>query len=493
MSNYISSVNFNRISGLASGIDYESIINNLMKAERAPLDRLNQNKTLLEWKQEDYKSLAKELYDFNQQVFNMQLSSSYKAKTVGVSNEVIASATASTSAVNGIYTLDVTALAKPAYMASSEDLPTSYNSDGSKKTLKEQFSSITASGSVNLHIANGDKEATITVDLDNDTIYTLASKITNSGIGITASYDENMHRFFIMSNTTGSTNNISYTDIVVSDDSSTLMSDILKLPTSASGSDAQFEFNGLAFTQPTNSFTINGLNVNLKAAGTSTITVNNDTDYIFNQIKDILNKYNTVIADINSKLSEERYSDYLPLTDDQREQLTDKQQEQWEEKARSGLLKNDPMLSKILTSMRNAIYTKVGSDPAYDSLADIGVTTGLWYENGKLYIDDSKLRDAIENNPDAVINLMQGVMSKMNDVIDNGLDSIKQYAGDYLGITLYDQSSLSRQIRDMNDRISEMEDRLSEIEDRYYREFTQMEEMISQMNAQSAWLSQQFQ
>jgi Flagellar hook-associated protein 2 C-terminus. len=133
MSNYISSVNFNRISGLASGIDYESIINNLMKAERAPLDRLNQNKTLLEWKQEDYKSLAKELYDFNQQVFNMQLSSSYKAKTVGVSNEVIASATASTSAVNGIYTLDVTALAKPAYMASSEDLPTSYNSDGSKK------------------------------------------------------------------------------------------------------------------------------------------------------------------------------------------------------------------------------------------------------------------------------------------------------------------------------------------------------------------------
>lgn len=136
MSNYISSVNFNRISGLASGIDYESIINNLMKAERAPLDRLNQNKTLLEWKQEDYKSLAKELYDFNQQVFNMQLSSSYKAKTVGVSNEVIASATASTSAVNGIYTLDVTALAKPAYMASSEDLPTSYNSDGRQKNLE---------------------------------------------------------------------------------------------------------------------------------------------------------------------------------------------------------------------------------------------------------------------------------------------------------------------------------------------------------------------
>ncbi|MDI6601796.1 MAG: flagellar filament capping protein FliD [Thermoanaerobacteraceae bacterium] len=486
----LNSVNFNRVSGLASGIDYESIINNLMKAERIPLDKLNQNKTILEWKQQDYKSLAKDIYDFNQQVFNMQLSSSYKAKTVGVSNEVIASATASTSAVNGIYTLDVTALAKPAYMASSENLPTSYNSDGSKKTLKEQFSSITASGSVNLSIVNGGKEATITVDLDNDTIYTLASKITNSGIGITASYDENLHRFFIMSNTTGSTNNISYKDI----DSSTLMSDILKLPTSASGSDAQFEFNGLAFTQPTNSFTINGLNVNLKAAGTSTITVNNDTDYIFNQVKDILNKYNDVISKINTKLSEERYPDYLPLTDDQREQLTDKQQEQWEEKARSGLLKNDPMLSSLLTSMRNAIYTKIDdADPSYDTLADIGVTTGFWYENGKLYIDDSKLRDAIENNSDAVINLMQGVMGKMNDVIDNGLDSIKQYAGDYLGVTLFDQSFLARQIRDMNDRILEMEDRLSVTEDRYYRQFTQMEQLISQMNAQSAWLAQQFQ
>lgn len=494
----LNSVNFNRISGLASGIDYETIINNLMKAERAPLDKLNQNRMILEWKQQDYKSLAKDIYDFNKQVFNMKLSSSYKAKNVGVSNSNVVDVSAGGSAVNGAYTINVTKLASPAYMTSTDNLPTAYNEDGSVKTLKEQFAEVTTdTGTFTISNGVGSEKISkeISINFNTDTVYTLASKITNAGIGVTASYDESTHRFFIMSNTTGSSNQISYTDVSVDGGLTNLMSDLLHLPTlEASGHDAVFEFNGTELTQSTNNFTINNMNITLKGTGTSTVTVSDDTDYIFNQIKDILNKYNDLTAKVNTKLSEERYPDYLPLTDDQREQLTDTQQEQWEEKAKSGLLKNDPMLSDLLTSMRKAIYTKINdADPAFDTLADIGITTGFWYENGKLYVDDNKLKDAIEADPNAVVNLMQGVMGNLNAEMDKGLDKIKQYAGDYLGITLYDQSFLSRQIRDTNERILEMEDRLSTIEDRYYRQFTQMEQMISQMNSQSAWLAQQFQ
>ncbi len=494
MSSTLDSINFNRISGLASGIDYETIIKNLMKAQSAPLDRLNQNKTLLQWKQQDYTDLAKKIYAFKQKVFNMELSSSYKAKTVSVSNNTVAGVTAGSSAVNGTYAINVSQLASAAYMTGTDDLPSAYKSDGTVMTLAEQFGITDETGE--FAISNGTSSKDISVNFSTDTVFTLASKINKAGIGVTASYDENIHRFSIMSNTTGSSNVLSYTDASVdtSDGAKDFLSQIMNLPESSTGKDAVFEFNGATLTQSNNSFQINGLSISLSSTGSTTLTVNDDNGHIYDQIKSILNDYNDLIAEINSKISEKKDNDCMPLTDDQREQLSDKQQEEWEEKAKAGLLNNDSILSNLLTSMRKSIYSKVdGADPAYDRLTDLGVTTGQWYENGKLYIDDDKLKNAVESDPDAAISLMKNIMSGLNTQIDDGLSKIKKNSGDYLGTDLYDQSYMANQIRDLNDRILDTQDRLKDIEDRYYSQFTQMEQMISQMNAQSAWLSQQFQ
>ena len=490
----VSSVNYNRVSGLASGIDYESIIKNLMQAQRAPLDKLNQDKTVLEWKQQDYTELAKKAYAFNQKVFDMEFTSYYRSKDVRVNGSSVANVTAGTQANNGTYNIDVKQLATAAYMTSTIDLPTAYNDDGGLKTMGEQFGILDDTGKFT--ISNGESSKEITVDFASDTIANLVAKINESDTGVTASYDDNLHRFFITSNSTGSSNVISYTDadVITGGGEKDFLNELMGLPQSSSGKDAVFEVNGAVLTQPANTFQITGLNISLAGKGKTSIIVGDDTDYIYDQVKGILNDYNDLISEINEKISEKRYLDYKPLTDDQRDQLSDTQQEKWEEKAKSGLLKSDPILSNLLFSMREAIYSKAdGADPSYDMLADLGITTGKWYENGKLYIDDNKLKDSTKKDPDAVISLMKNVMSNMHTQLNDGLNRIKRNSGDYLGIELYDQSFMARQIRDINDRILDTQDRLSNIEDRYYRQFTRMEQMISQMNAQSAWLSQQFQ
>ena len=79
---------------------------------------------------------------------------------------------------------------------------------------------------------------------------------------------------------------------------------------------------------------------------------NNDSSKVFENVKNFITKYNELIDKIQTKTSEERYRNYTPLTDAQREQLSDKQQEQWEEKAKSGLLRNDSILTNLLTKMR---------------------------------------------------------------------------------------------------------------------------------------------
>ena len=87
---------------------------------------------------------------------------------------------------------------------------------------------------------------------------------------------------------------------------------------------------------------------------------------------------------------------FLPLTDEQREKMSDKEIEKWEEKAQIGLLRNDRTLNSILSSMRGAM--SAGTDEG-DYLFQIGITTGEWKQGGKLVIDEEKLRKAVSEDP----------------------------------------------------------------------------------------------
>ncbi|MCG0277753.1 MAG: flagellar filament capping protein FliD [Thermanaeromonas sp.] len=264
----------------------------------------------------------------------------------------------------------------------------------------------------------------------------------------------------------------------------------------------------LTYTSSTNAPTVAGITLNLKKADPNnpvTITVSADTDAVFNAIKDFVNAYNELIGKINAKLTEPRYRDYLPLTDEQREQLSDEQEKKWEEKARSGLLQGDPLLQSILDKMRATMSAVVpGLSASADTLADIGITTGLYAERGKLYINEAKLREALSKDPVAVMRLFtkspedpkayneKGIAQRLYDDVENALKMLYAKAGSDVSFSRVDTSAIGREIAQLNERIAAWENRLRQIEDRYWRQFTALERAIARMNMQSAWLAQQF-
>lgn len=504
-----------RIGGLASGMDIDQLVSELMKAQRMRVDQIKQKKQQVEWQKADYRTINSSLMSLRNLTFNMKLQSTYMTMAASSGNETVVKATALTNASPGVYTITVDRLAKGAYVTSTGAM----GSAADKSTLQKQFN---LSSAEDITISVNGKD--VTVNTGTDSIYTLVDKINGltkddgSKLGVTASYDATLDRLFLSTAETGSAAEISLAQNSPDPVTGTNLLALLKLDTytyPVRGENAKFDLNGVNdLEQPTNEFTISGVKYSLTGTSADPVTVRvfRDTEAVYNSIKSFIEQYNTTIDLINKELTEERYRDYLPLTDDQREELSDEQEKKWEERARSGMLRNDMMLSGVTGKMRAAMSGVVdgispvavdGKTVYHNSLASIGIVTGDYSEKGKLYLknDGADLRKAIEADPDGVLKLFtqdseiegeKGIARRLYDEVNRGVELIIDKAGVESSFNIYDSSALAENIRDLDKQIANWETRLVEIEDRYWRQFTAMERAINQMNAQSAWLAQQF-
>jgi flagellar hook-associated protein 2 len=490
-----------RIGGLASGMDIDKIVSDLMKAERMPLDKLKQKKQLLEWQRDDYRSMNALLQDLDNFIFNnLILQSSMLKKKVTSSNDSVVSATASASAANVATNIEVQQIATSAIWLSDENI----------RVDKSNFS-VANDVTLTFTVTNGDgssKQATITIKQGTTLDGVISQLNSDPNLGISAFYDEQKGRVSIMKKDTGEKASIVLEDQGTADFFAqklgfTGAAKKTELTGKTDGKDAVFTINGLQTSRSSNTFTINGVTYTLKSAGTATITTSNDTDAMFNAIKAFVDKYNETISKINAELKEERYRDYPPLTDEQKQAMTDKQIDLWEEKAKSGLLRGDSILSSGLSKMRMDLYTKVeGSNitSGFSQLAEIGITTSSNYlDGGKLIIDETKLREKIQENPDAIYRLFnndntnyseKGIARRLRDTIKDTIGKIEQKAGKTIWTN--QQFAIGRDLIQIDSQIDRFEDRLKEIEDRYWRQFTAMEKAIQRANEQSMYLMNAF-
>ncbi|NLO40850.1 MAG: flagellar filament capping protein FliD, partial [Ruminiclostridium sp.] len=299
-------------------------------------------------------------------------------------------------------------------------------------------------------------------------------------------------------------------------------------PVTEQGVDAIAEIDNITITRNSNTFTVNGLEYTLKQKHAAdqigeTITVEQDVDAVYDSIKTFVDEYNKLVDMFSTKLTEKYDRDYQPLTDEEKEALSEKEIEKWEEKAKAGLLKNDSILQRIQSDMRMALISSV--EGVGISLSSIGITSKSWQDNGKLTIDEDKLKQAIREKPDEVKNLFiqksedvpsysrdltaqerstrskqQGLLNRISDILE---DNISIYRNKYgrKGILLEKagmegdaseyNSSIAKDIDDYNDRIKEMLDKLLKKEENYYREFSRLETYMNQMNSQMNWLMSQ--
>ncbi|TLS33070.1 flagellar hook-associated protein 2 [Geobacillus thermoleovorans] len=490
-----------RISGLASGMDIDKIVSDLMKAERMPLDKLKQKKQLLEWQRDDYRAMNTLLQGLDDYLFsNITLQSSMLKKTVSSSNESVVTATAGSSAANVAAAIQVNQVATSAV----------WLSDATKRVDKASFS-VDADVTLTINVTNGDgttKQAAITVKKGTTLDGVIAQLNSNLDLGVSAFYDEQTGRVSIMKKDTGAQASLVLADQATADFFAQKLGFAgaiagQELTGKTAGKDADITINGLQTTRSSNTFTINGVTYTVKGTGTAMVSVATDADAMFNAIKGFVDKYNDTIDKINAELKEERYRDYPPLTDEQKEAMTEKQIELWEEKARSGMLRGDSILSSALSKMRMNVYTKVeGANipSGFSQLAQIGITTSSNYlDGGKLIIDETKLREKIKENPDAVYQLFnqdgatdaeKGIARRLRDTIKATIGKIEQKAGKTIWTN--QQFAIGRDLIEINDQIDRFQDRLKQIEDRYYRQFTAMEEAIQRANQQSMYLMNAF-
>jgi flagellar hook-associated protein 2 len=329
-----------------------------------------------------------------------------------------------------------------------------------------------------------------------------------SKMGVSASFDETQGRFYINASGTGKDNDFELT----SSDSSALA--VLGLDknngaTKIDATDAEITYNGVTYKGGSNTFDLNGLTITAKAITDSpvNISVDTDVDSAYQTVKDFVNAYNTLIDELNTYYDEDT-TDYEPLTDDEKSELSDTEIEQWEKKAKQGLLRRDSTLESLLSNMRNYLnqgvtVTNADGTTSRMSLSALGIVTGDYSENGKLHIlgdeDDSeyssetnKLKAALNSNPNIVAQTLGG--STSNPGIGSQMYSyltkaMKRVDGVSSSLTFYNDITLDDEIDDYEDDIDEWEDKLSDLEDRYYSQFSAMETAMAKLQQQQSYLS----
>ncbi|KMJ58993.1 hypothetical protein AB685_07930 [Bacillus sp. LL01] len=580
-----------RLTGFQSGLDINQMVADLMKAQRMPMNKLTQQKQLLEWKRDEYREVNRLLNEFSNLSFDMTLQRTYSQKQVTSTNDKV-SASATSSAANVSYTISDVQVATVATNASTSSMM-----DGTKKldtskslweqrgnianynalspivpstTLTEATDRIQAGTGIDskdmslVKVKTGDGELltytlvnsqeqfeegknqayydetsgeiifnntldvgaevevpanyrfSITtynqagVAVENEfnfhadtTMDEMVSQINASPLGLTAFYDEHNGGLVFSKREAGDFNSAGK-EIEFQ---GAFLTGVMNLDQSQEkgGTAATVTINGVTTQRNSNIFNINGVTFNLKenmAPGESAaINVANDTDQTFNAVKDYLTKYNELIEKINAKVGEPLYREYKPLSDDEREPLSEKQIEQWEEKAKSGLLRNDSILTNGLGKMRSSLYESIpGLSGAFSQLGQIGITSSTNYrDKGKLVIDDDKLRAAIAEDPNSVMQLFTangndgsglGIARKLRDTARSTISSIEARAGN--AARTAQQFTIGRELLNVDQRISAFERRMQTVEDRYWRQFTAMEKAIGQANNQSTQLMSQF-
>ena len=252
-----------------------------------------------------------------------------------------------------------------------------------------------------------------------------------------------------------------------------------------------------------------------------TISSTTDVDSMVNKIKEFVTTYNAFIKDLNDKTKESKYRDYAPLTAEQKKEMDEDEIKLWEEKAKSGLLRNDSIVRNALSSMRGLVYeTHHGVDnQKFNSLFSVGIGTSKNYnDGGTLEIDEEKLRKAIEEDPNAVEQLFKNASGSKDATVtytttENGQQVTKEKQADTRGFlyqlrdsmkqfelniekkagrsTMTDaQFSLGKSLTDVTKRLDSWEDKLKNIEERYWKQFTAMETAINKANQQSSIFAQ---
>lgn len=608
-----------RMSGLMSGMDTESVIQQLVEAKSTKVKAAKNSQTKLGWKQEIWKGLNSKLKTLQSKLNDLRFSSGYAKKVTKSSNEGIASVLTSDSAVNGVHALEVKRMAKTAYLTGGKVS----RQDGLEIDITEtQMSDLTRNASWS------DGRITVTKEDGSKTNIQLSSTSTISDVltelkkaGLNANFDAKQQRFFVSSKESGEAGNFMITgddnllgalglgfnqtgspisiqdgdgnwgfasganrldeiltfndpdnDLIrlkvttadgeekmislsaytrdengvrhfnTIDDLVTQLKDagvnatfdrnegfslepgakISALEGDASsqkaledlgldymrsantgatfvrGQDAEITLNGATFTSTNNTFEINGLTIttqDVTEPGKSiTLTTQQDTDGIYDMIKDFLKTYNEVINELDKVYNADSAKDYEPLSDEEKSTMSESEIEKYEGKIKDSLLRRDGSVSQISSALKNIMLSGFEVNGKKMYLASFGIETLNYFaapdnERNAYHINgdkddvhssgnEDKLRSMIASDPDAVVSFFSQLSQSLYTEMNEQSASVEGYRS--FG-SFYDDKKMKTDYDDYKSKIKDLEKKLTAYEDKWYQKFAAMETAMAKM------------
>lgn len=467
-----------------------------MKAESASKEKLQQQYQTYGWKRDSYRDFYSKLSSLRDELFNnYALTSSWSTKKATSSDSSVS--VSATSSASGSLTLSNISVATN--KSNSNPIDPAYTGiTGSSKLSDIGINEANGYFTLNVLQNDGSMKATTLKYSSSDTIDSFVKNINSSGAGVTALFSGNS--LSLTTNATGENKLDGFgTEIINTPPDKIPAGSVENTGIFSSfgfsgtglvqnGTNASVDVNGITMKPTSNTFTLNGYNLTLNNNNNSsnvTISSSADVDAVVNKVKSFVNSYNDLISSMRTATTEKKNLNYPPLTDAQKAEMSESEITAWETKAKAGILKSDTYLEGVTNSLRSTMSSKLGSQGTYNYLFQIGVTTTKTYKDGgKLQIDETKLRKAIEADPDSVVSMFtgtDGLVSKARDELKSGMDSIEKVAGKKDSVE--NTYSLGTQMISLKSKIDDWTDRLKSIENRYWNQFTAMETAISKANS----------
>ena len=445
-----------RITGMISGLDTDSMVKELTSAYETKKDNIWKSQKKLSYKQEVWSEMNSKIYDFyTKELFNAKMTSSYQSSEITAADNNIATVKSNNN-ITGIQELNVKQLASQTFITGNKMAGTTAGRDG--------IITITTKGGVK-------QSVTITKDMSGLDV----AKALNE-TGINSNFDSTYNVLFLNSISSGV-----QSDFNIGGDPELL--EALGLGPSATkkiGKDAIIELNDAEFTFEENSFTINSLSIDLKNTGITTIGSKKDSDLVFNTISNFVNSYNELLVKMNTAYNADK-SDLLPMTDDERNEVSETVANKWEQNIKDSILRKDTTLGNIISVFKTSIIN--------NKLSQLGITTEGYFTSDKnrrgcLKLDENKLKAAITADPNKVIETFSSVASELYNKITDKMKSTSLNSA----YVIYNDKVIKEQYTKYEKDLANWDKKIEAIQDKYYKQFSTMETMLSKLQSQSDYI-----
>ncbi len=268
------------------------------------------------------------------------------------------------------------------------------------------------------------------------------------------------------------------------------------------GEDAVIVLNGAKYENSNNTFEINGLTftaLNETKGETITVTTEQDTDGIYDMVKDFLKAYNEIVNEMDKLYNADSAKGYEPLTDEEKEAMSEKEVEKWEEKIKDSILRRDDNLSTVNSALQMIMSAGVEVNGKKMYLSDFGIDTLGYFnapdnEKHAYHIDgdpdddstankEDKLKGMIANDPDTVISFFSGLSKNLYDKMFEMSKSVDGYRS--FG-NFYDDKKMKSDYDSYKSKIAELEVKLTEYENKWYAKFSKMETALAKMQSNAS-------